>query len=309
MDYYQILGVNQQSTQEEIKKAFRKLSFQHHPDKGGDENKFKQINEAYSVLSDEQKKIQYDTRGNNPFSQFGQGFNPFEDIFGNMMYQRKRAVPDKMIELSLSIMESYKGVEKNITYTRKKECITCKGSGGERKTCTNCNGEGFKVLRTGTGLFIQMVRQVCSSCNGVGQIISNKCHTCLAEGSVVEMDNVSIKIPRGIDEGNFLRLEGRGDYIQGMYGNLVIKIKIINDNVFEKINNDLIYNVYFDYESLKNDTIEISHPDGLMSVKLPDEFDSTKTLRIKSKGFITSEGVGDLYVKLNVRFNRSYFAK
>lgn len=310
MDYYQILGVQKNSSQDEIKKAFRKLAVEHHPDKGGDEEKFKKINEAYGVLGDEQKKTQYDNQGRNPFEQFGQGFNPFQDFFGNMFYnQRKKTVPDKNIDLVLSIFDCYNGTNKTITYTRKKECGGCNGSGGDRKLCNSCNGEGFRTIRSGTGLFIQLVRQVCSVCNGNGQEITNKCHLCNGEGSKTEIDNVSIQIPRGIDEGNFLKIEGRGDYNSGMYGNLIIRIKIENDELFQKIDKDLVYNAYFSYEDLLKDSIEVPHPTGKIIVKLPDTFDTSNSLRMKHKGFTIGNEIGDLYVKLNVKFNKSHLKK
>ena len=304
-DYYEVLGVNKSSTQEEIKKAYRKMAIEHHPDKGGSEDNFKKITEAYEVLGDENKKLSYDNKGNNPFEHFnGGGHNPFEDMFGNMFYnKRKKTVPDKIIEISLSVVESYLGAEKTISYLRNFKCDGCNGSGGDRTMCSSCGGQGFTIIRTGTGLFVQIVRQICQQCKGVGQIVHKKCFKCNGLSIIPKMDQVNIQIPHGVDDGNFFRMEEKGDYIQGMYGNLVIKIKIISENNFEKHGNDLIYNAFLNYNQLKDDSISIPHPSGQMLIKLPQEFDTSKPLRIKSKGF--QNGSGDLYVKLFVKFDRT----
>lgn len=307
MDYYQVLGVSKNSSQDEIKKAFRQLSFKHHPDKGGDEEQFKKINEAYGVIGDEEKRKQYDIRGQNPFEKFGAGFNPFEDMFGNAFYQsRKRTVPDKIIEVMISISECFLGVDKTISYSRKTECNSCNGSGGSRQTCNNCGGQGYSMIRTGTGLFIQVIRQICPVCNGVGQMIVNKCHICNGEGSNNQMDSIKITIPQGVDEGTFLRVESRGDYQQGMYGNLILRMRILNDQNFEKSGKDLVYNAVFGYDDLKKDNIDIPHPTGVMNVKLPNSFDTSKPLRVKSKGFKSPDGPGDLYIQLVVKFDKNH---
>ena len=162
-DFYQILGVNQNATQDEIKKAYRKLAVEHHPDKGGDENKFKKISEAYDTIGDENKRNQYNNQKRNPFANMGGGgFNPFEDMFNQMHSQRKRAVPDKIVEVVVGAVESYKGSEKNITYNRSHNCGGCNGTGGERINCGTCGGNGFVTQQIGTGLFTQIIRQTCN---------------------------------------------------------------------------------------------------------------------------------------------------
>jgi DnaJ-class molecular chaperone len=301
-DFYQILGVNQNATQDEIKKAYRKLAVEHHPDKGGDENKFKKISEAYDTIGDESKRNQYDNQRRNPFAGMGGGgFNPFEDMFNQMNSQRKRAVPDKIVEVVVGAVESYKGSEKNITYTRNHNCGGCNGTGGERINCSGCGGSGVITQQIGTGLFTQIIRQTCNSCGGRGFSYKTTCGTCHGSTTTSNTETISIKLPNGIDEGQFIRVQGKGDFKDGMYGNLVIKVKIVPENNFEKSMNDLIYNVYFDLDSLKDDNVKVPHPLGDISIKLPNEFDTSKPLRVKNKGY---GGVGDLYLKLFVKFKR-----
>jgi len=288
-DFYQILGVNQNATQDEIKKAYRKLAVEHHPDKGGDEN----------------KRGQYDNQRRNPFAGMGGGgggFNPFEEMFNQMNHsQRKRAVPDKIVEIVVGAVESYKGSEKNITYNRNHNCGGCNGTGGERINCTGCGGSGVITQQIGTGLFTQIIRQTCNSCGGRGFSYKTTCGTCHGSTTTSSNETISIKLPNGIDEGQFLRVQGKGDFMDGMYGNLVVKVKIVPENNFEKSMDDLIYNAYFDLNSLKQDNVKVPHPLGEISIKLPGEFDTSKPLRVKNKGY---HGRGDLYIKLFVKFKR-----
>ena len=305
-NFYETLGVNETATQEEIKKSYRKLAVEHHPDKGGDENKFKEISEAFDTIGDNDKRQQYDNQRSNPFggggfNPFGGSGNPFEDMFNNMHSQRQPSVPDKVIEVVVGVLESYNASDKTITYQRKHKCGDCNGNGGDRVTCNVCRGEGFTIQRIGTGMFIQMVRQVCYSCNGKGFTYSRVCGSCNGETTKSSTENLSIKLPHGVDDGQFLRLQGKGDFHNGIYGNLVLRIKVSPENNFEKLGNDLVYNAFFDLESLKKDTLDVNHPKGNISVKLPIDFDTTKPLRVKSKGF---NNVGDLFIKLNVKFSR-----
>jgi DnaJ-class molecular chaperone len=170
--FYDILGVGETATQEEIKKAYKKKAVEHHPDKGGNEEEFKKISQAYDTLGDENKRRDYDNQKNNPFGQ--PGFNPFEDFFNGGFGQQfnRRAVPDKVIEVNIGALESYLSPDKIITYSRRVECQTCHGQGGERITCSNCKGQGFMTTRVGNGMFIQMVRQTCGAC-GVGHVAVN----------------------------------------------------------------------------------------------------------------------------------------
>jgi molecular chaperone DnaJ len=300
-NFYTILGVSEKATQDEIKKAYRKKAIESHPDKGGSEEEFKKISEAYDNLGDENKRKDYDNKRNNPFANFGG--NPFEDFFSNQFSgQRKRTVPDKIIEINIGAVESYNGVDKTITYQRKHSCNGCNGTGGEKIVCKTCNGTGANEIRIGTGLFVQIVRQPCRSCNGQGSFFKTKCFTCNGESTINSVDNITIKLPKGVDNGQFLKLQGNGDYHQSMYGNLIIKINLIPENNFEKSGNDLIYNSFLTLKDLQKDTIDIPHPDGMLNIKLPNEFDTSKPLRVKSKGYL---GDGDMYVKLFVKIKRN----
>ena len=303
-NFYNTIGVNETATQDEIKKAYRKLAIEHHPDKGGDENKFKKISEAYDTLGDEIKRSQYDNQRQNPFNNMGGGgFNPFEDLFkGAFHTQRRRTVPDKVIEVQISALESFIAGDKVISYSRQHMCNDCVGQGGDRDTCNVCNGDGFIVQKIGGSMFSQVVRQTCNKCKGNGFSYKKTCGTCHGQTTRSETESIKIKLPHGIDDGQFLRLQGKGDYKDGMYGNLVIRVKVMSENNFEKLGDDLIYNAYFDLDGLRSDNLEIPHPQGNISIKLPTQFDTSKPLRVKSKGYYN---VGDMFVKLFVRFNRN----
>ena len=304
---YEDLGVSESATQDEIKKAYRKLALEHHPDKGGDEERFKKISVAYDILSNENKRREYDNQRNNPFSNFGGngGFNPFEDFFGGNPFfqQRKKAAPDKVINIDVGVLDSYMSSDKTITYTRNIECGSCKGNGGTKKTCESCKGEGYFTTRTGTGLFTQLIRQVCGTCRGQGFTYVEKCGTCDGNTTIPTMETMNIKLPHGVDNGQFFKLQGKGDYSKNGYGDLILKVNIVTQNNFEKLNNDLIYNAYFTLEDLKKPDFIVPHPDGDLAIKFPKVFDTTNPLRVKNKGFKINN-IGDLYLKLNVRYTR-----
>ena len=298
--FYNVLGVNENATQDEIKKAYRKLAIEHHPDKGGSEEKFKKISEAYDTLGDENKRAEYDNRRNNPFAnQGGNPFQDFQDFFGGFK-TRRRGAPDKVIEVEVSVLESYNSSDKNITYNRNHACNTCKGSGGQKITCNACGGAGYRQVTMGTGFLTQVFRQPCNSCSGEGEMFKSRCGTCSGSGLRSETETIRIQLPHGCDESQFFKMSGKGDFYNGIYGNLIIKIKIVPENNFEKNMDDLIYNAYLNFEDLQKETYQIPHPSGTLNVKIPIDFDSSKPLRVKSKGF---KG-GDLFIKLFVKFKR-----
>jgi molecular chaperone DnaJ len=306
-NYYEILGVDEKATQDEIKKVYRKLAKENHPDAGGDEENFKRIAEAYDTLGDENKRQQYDMRKNNPFANMGGSHDDlfqqmFNQAFGGRRSQRN-AVHDTVIDIDLSVLESYKGAKKEISYRRKIKCDPCNGSGGEKKVCPTCNGQGSVTRQMGSGMFIQMVQVACNTCAGHGQVITNPCYVCKGTGTKEEIKTVEVKLPHGIDDGQFIRLQGVGDFRNGIYGNLVVRVKMNNENNFEKYGPHLIYHAYFDLNDLKKPDFEIPHPDGTLKLKFPKIFDTTKPLRVKSKGF-KSEVIGDLLIHQHVRFER-----
>lgn len=295
-DYYKILEVSENSTQEDIKKSYRNLSKKYHPDvnpQGAE--KFKEVAEAYETLGDPQKKASYDNMKNNPFGAFSQMFD-----FGFARQQRKSA-PDKIVKIQINPVESFISAEKTIQYMRENHCEPCAGSGGDRETCKNCNGSGFQVKTFGNGFILQQVRTTCNSCGGKGFSITNKCYMCNGQGSKPSVTSVNIKIPHGADSGNFVKLQNMGDFSNGEYGDLIVQVEMINKDGFEKINDDLVYNLYLTKEDLESDKYSIPHPDGELSVSAPKTFDTSKPLRIRGRGYKN----GDMYVKLNVKFQRS----
>jgi len=290
-NYYDVLGVKENSDQDTIKKAYRTLAKKHHPDKGGNDETFKKVSEAYDVLGDENKRQHYDNQRKNPF---GDMFN----MFGGQ--QRRRGAPEKVIDVMVTTIESYLGSDKEILYKRKHMCGDCNGSGGERNHCNVCIGSGVVVQKMSNGMMVQMIQTVCNHCNGQGFIYIKTCNTCRGNCSVEKNENIKIKLPHGIDDGQFLRLQGKGDFHNGIYGNLVVRIKVIPENNFEKFGNDLIYNKFLNLDDIKKDSFILPHPNGELSVKFPPVFDSSVPLRVKSKGF----NGGELYIKLFVKFTR-----
>jgi len=302
-DYYKILGVEENATEDEIKKQYRNLSKKFHPDvnpQGGE--KFKEIAEAYDFVGNPTKRAEYDARRKNPFN--GGNFN---DIFNSMFnmnnpfnQQRRKNAPDKIIKLNVTPIESFLGSEKTLTYFKNNPCNGCKGGGGEQKTCTSCGGSGGHIKTFGTGFLVQQVRTVCDGCGGKGFTLVDKCYYCDGRGVKSEANEIKIKLPHGVDDGQYLKLENHGDFANGVFGDLVIQIVMTRDEMYEKMNNDLIYNLYLNYEDLKKQSYTIPHPQGELNVSAPKYFDSSKPLRLKGKGY----NGGDMYVKLNVRFER-----
>jgi molecular chaperone DnaJ len=307
-NYYEILGVSKDATQDDIKKVYRKLALQYHPDKnpdGGD--KFREISESYETLSDITKRKEYDFKLDNP--NYGQQSNQFNDIFNSFFSrhtnfnQRNTRGPEKLIELNVGVLESYNSSSKTINFLRKDKCNSCSGTGGEKKVCQSCSGNGFFEERIGIGLFTQIRRSVCQSCNGNGFTLDKKCYTCNGEGTSNVMESFTIKLPENVQDGQMLKIAGKGDYYNNMVGDVIIRVNIVPENNFEKSGNDLIYNSFFNIEQLKLDDFIVPHPDGNLNVKFPKEFNTQIPLRIKNKGFKTNP-VGDLYIRMNVKFNR-----
>lgn len=302
-NYYKILEVEENATEEEIKKSYRTLSKKYHPDVNPDgDEKFKEINEAYEHLGDKTKRAQYDNRNSNPFR--GTDFESmFHNMFGgasNFSNTQVKTAPDKIIKLQVSAVESYYGSEKEIQYSRNLACNSCNGSGGEQIVCNTCSGQGFHLKTFGTGFMVQQIRIVCPTCGGHGKMLVQKCYLCSGRGTSPTIDTIKVKLPKGIDSGQFLKLAGLGDFRNGQIGDLVVQIEIVSKDGFEKMNNDLIYNLFLDMDEIKNDKYKIPHPDGELSVDAPKMFDTSRPLRLRGKGF---DG-GDMYIKLNVKFQR-----
>jgi molecular chaperone DnaJ len=293
-NYYSVLGVNENSTQDEIKKTYRKKAIEFHPDKGGDEEMFKKISEAYETLGDEQKRKAYDNERRNPFSQMGgDPFDIFQDMF-NMQNRSQRRAPDKIVEVGVGAVDSYIGKEIELSFQRKGKCNPCNGQGGDRVTCGSCGGSGFVVQRVGNSFFSNIVKTPCNHCHGKGYSFKTSCHICNGEGTNIEFKTLKVNLPHGITDGQFIKAGQMGDFYEGVYGDTIFKIKVLEQDGFEKLNDDLIYNYELSVNDVNKDSLDIPHPNGVINIKLPNEIDTRKPLRIKGKGYHGQ----DFYIKL-----------
>jgi molecular chaperone DnaJ len=282
-NYYEILGVSKDATQDDIKRAYRKLAIQYHPDKNPDgDEKFKQIAEAYDIIGNETKRIDYDNRLNNPFAGGGNRMS-YEDfisqMFGNQNNNQKRkTAPDKIIKVQISPIESYKGLDKKINYIKDNKCNICNGGGGDQQACNTCGGAGFQIKSFGTGFMTQQIRTSCGTCGGRGYTLIHRCYNCGGNGVKPNTHEINIKLPIGVDSGQYLKLADLGDFRNGEYGDLVIQIEVVAQDGFEKINNDLIYNLFLNLEEVKQDTFTIPHPNGNLIMNALKTFDTSKPL-------------------------------
>jgi molecular chaperone DnaJ len=302
-DYYKILEVEENASDDDIKKSYRTLSKKYHPDMNPDgAEKFKEIAEAYEILGDKTKRAQYNTSKSNPYAG-----TPFQDIFNSMFNQQnpnvrqRKSVPDKIIKLQVSPIDSYKGVDKTLYYVRDLGCSVCNGSGGEQQLCTTCNGAGFQIRQFGTGFMVQQVRTQCQTCAGKGYTLIHKCYYCDGRGTKPHSNEVKITLPVGVDSGQYLKLQDLGDYRHGEFGDLIVQIEVVSNDGYEKINGDLIYNLTLNLDEIQKDKFLIPHPDGDLNMESPKIFDTSRPLRLRGKGY----SGGDMYVRLNVKFERT----
>ena len=326
-DYYDILGVNKSSSKDEIKKAYRTTAFKYHPDKNpGDkaaEEKFKEASEAYSVLSDDKKKTNYDQFGHSAFESGGsQGYSGFEtssfsdifeDFFGDFTGGSSRGSSgrtsgnrgnDLRYDLSISLEDAYKGLEKKIKYTTYKKCGDCKGNGAEPGSkpteCDYCDGKG--KIRSNQGFFT--VQQTCPQCNGYGETISKVCSKCKGNGKVQSDENVSVKIPKGVDDGTRIRLSGKGEAgtKNASSGDLYLFISVQNHSLFNRSEENLFYELPITFtDAALGTTIEVPCIDGSKTkIKIPEGTQYGKQLRLKDKGMpiLRKSSCGDLYIRI-----------
>ncbi len=338
-DYYKTLGVDKNASQDDIKKAFRKLALEHHPDKtGGEDKKFKEINEAYSVLSDTKKRQQYDTFGSAgpnmggghsgfggqgfggfDFSGFNQGAEGFEfdlgDMFGSIFgggrnkgrgssSNRQKRGQDISVSIQISFKESLLGVDKTIEYNRNIICSTCDGNKGtDFKKCTHCDGQGTirKIQRTILGAIEQ--QYVCEYCDGRGQIPSKKCHTCHGSGILKHKENLTIHIPAGIENGEQLRVVGRGESeAGGIAGNLYIQINIKPDLVFKKERTKVFMIKHIPLSiAIGGGDIKIESYDQDFILTIPQGSSTGDILRAREKGGIMhNKKRDDMFITLKI---------
>lgn len=348
-DYYETLGVSKSASKEEIKKAFYKLAAKYHPDKkDGDEAKFKEINEAYQVLSNDQKRKEYDTYGQTfsgarsqggaggfegfDFSGFGQGdFQNMEfdlgDIFGDIFggggfspfaRQREKRGRDMSLEMEISFEESIFGIEKNFLISKVSKCKTCAGSGAKpgtkTETCKKCSGKGKtnEVKRTIFGA-MQSV-QTCSACNGKGEIPKEKCSTCGGDGVVNAKEEIKINIPAGIRNGETIKIPGMGEAIpNGKTGDLYVTVLVKPHKIWKRENYNLVmtYNVNLSDILLGNKQI-IPGLDGNIEIEIPSGISLNETLTVKGRGVPIANNKnqrGDILIKLNVQIPKKISKK
>ncbi len=301
------MGVSETATQDEIKKAYRQLSKQYHPDVNPNgEEKFKEVAEAYDNIGDDNKRRDYDNRKNNPFANMGGNGFDFNSIFEQMMggqRQQRPTAPDKVLNILITPIESFKGVKKDIKYEYFDHCVTCDSSGGDRTVCNTCNGQGFIIQKMGTGMFQQVFQNTCNTCGGNGSIITKPCITCSGNGRIKNVENLVITIPKNVDNGNFMRVAGKGDYNAGvrLRGDLILKVDVNKADNFEKLGMDLIfYKKINALELLSKKQILVPHPDGDLMINIPRNMNSEKPLRLLKKGYRSNDGSGDFYIKVAV---------
>ncbi|GAB4395997.1 MAG: molecular chaperone DnaJ [Microscillaceae bacterium] len=331
-DYYEILGVGRDADAEEIKKAYRKLAIKYHPDKNqGDEaaeEKFKEAAEAYEVLSNADKRRNYDRFGHQGvssgfggginvediFSSFGDIFNdgPFGSFFGGGRGQggrRAQKGSNLRIKLKLTLEEISEGAEKKIKVKRHVTCQTCGGNGSQHgtslRTCTTCNGSGQirKVMNTMLG---QMVTaNTCPTCNGNGQIIDAKCATCTGEGRVLEEELISVNIPAGVSEGMQLAMSGKGNVPPrgGIPGDLLILVEEMPHESLQREGNNVIFELYLNFADATLGTeVEVPTLAGKAKIKIEAGTQSGQILRLRGKGLpdIDRYQRGDQLVHINI---------
>lgn len=335
-DYYEILGVQKGASKDEIKKAFRTLASKYHPDKKtGDEAKFKEISEAYSVLGDDKKRSEYDAygrtyaqggfQGNQQWGGFGgfqggfQGanfefdlndiFENFGDVFGGGMRGQKRQSRghDISVDIELSFNEAVFGTRRSLKLMKNSACTTCKGTGAKVGTdmtsCTTCNGNG-RVRETRQSILGQFatVRE-CTDCRGTGKMPKDKCRDCAGFGVRRMEDVIDLNIPAGIDNGEMIRMSGRGEAVQGgVPGDLYVKIHVSTHPTIKRDGDNLTTTLRVKLsDALLGVTLPVETLDGAVNIKIPEGVKHGEVLRIKGKGIPVENSVrGDFMVKVQV---------
>lgn len=318
-DYYKILEVNRDANLDEIKKSYRKLAIKYHPDKNPNnkeaEEKFKEIAEAYDVLSDPDKKRNYDTYGTANPNAGGGGFQGFDmnDIFShfNDMFtggfgqsrRRTRVGQDLKIKVQVTLQEILKGTSKKIKLNRKEKCQTCSGKGGTNlKDCSACNGSGSRIFVQNTILGQMRKASTCDVCFGSGKIPSIKCNDCQGEGTIRANQIIDINIPKGVGNDMVLSMTGYGDYtIDGEAGDLHIVIEEIPDNDFRRDGNDLIHEKKVNLVDLiLGGDLSIDTPHGKLNMHINAGTDSGSVFKYDGKGIpdVNNGRMGSMYIKI-----------
>ena len=335
-DYYNVLGIDKKASKDDIKKAFRKLAHKYHPDKGGtDESKFKEITEAYSILSDDKKRREYDAYGQAfsarggpasggagfggfDFSGFQQGFGnggvdfDFGDIFGDMFggrgtQQRMPRGRDISIDLEIPFKDAVFGTTRTVLIAKVSTCSHCRGTGAkpgtELETCTTCNGSG-RVHETRNSILGQFTSvRACTACDGGGKIPKEKCTECKGHGVKRKQEEIKVAIPAGIDNGEMIRLPQQGEAIKtGVAGDLYVKIHVKPHATFRREGLNLIMNLPVKLtDALLGTIVPVETLEGkILEVKIPPMKRAEELLRVAGKGIPLEGTRGDLIIRLEV---------
>ncbi len=334
-DYYEVLGVSKNASKDELKKAYRKIAMENHPDRNPDnpaaEERFKEAAEAYEVLSNDEKRGTYDRFGHaglggaaggaGGFSNMEDIFSHFSDIFGGgfdffgqqQSRSRKRAGgqpgSDLRIKVSLTLEEIANGTNKRVKVKKYNTCNTCQGSGAKDsssvKSCTTCNGSGYVRRVQNTFLGQMQTTAACPSCNGSGQMITDKCGNCKGEGRTYGEETISIDIPAGVSEGIQLSMNGKGNagLNGGPTGNLLINIQEKEHELFVRDNNNILYELDVNFaDAVLGTSVEVPTLTGKVKVSIPPGTQGGKIFRLRGKGIpsIQGYGQGDQLIHVNI---------
>ncbi len=336
-NYYDILGVSKTATKAEIKKAFREKAKKHHPDKGGDEKKFKEINNAYETLRDDNKRSQYDQFGaSGPnmggfggaggFSQGGfsaSDFGGFEDIFSNFFggqsggsarrQTQKSRGADLEVEVNLTFDEAVTGVKKTFKARNYEPCESCdaKGGSGEKK-CDMCDGRGAMVQNIQTPFGNIQQKRTCSKCHGTGKVFENICKKCTGEGRIEKKTKIEVAIPAGVEHGTTLRVRGKGDAGKngGERGDLFVHVGVRDSAKFDRQGLDLLSELEISiFDAILGGNFEVETFWGKVELNIPERTKDGQILRIKGKGIQSSGRVGNHLVKIVHRMPKKITSK
>lgn len=318
-DYYKVLGVDKNVDESTLKKTYRKLSKKYHPDVNKDdpsaEEKFKEVAEAYNILSDPQKKQNYDTfgtpdgRGGNPFSGggfdmgdifssfFGEEGNPFG---GKRQQQKRFKGTDIRVNIKLSLEDIFGGIYKKIKYKRNVSCDSCNSTGGETTTCSMCRGSG-QINRVTTTPFGKIQNTtICPTCGGEGSVIIKPCKKCNGSGVSLKEETVDFEIPKGIIDGEYLAMRGKGNAVKkGISGDLIINIVEIPHKIFKRKQQDIHQRINLSYKDLVlGCSPELDTLDGKIRIKIKEGTEVGHLLRVPQKGLVRNGVKGDMMVEV-----------